>query len=221
MADYLMNCPEMTEATVVIVDDERGVRDSLESLISTADYRCVSFASGEMFLAEPLPHAPCCLLLDLQLGGQSGLAVQSELNARRALLPVLFLSGDASVSCAVSAMKAGAMDFLQKPFDPECLLSAVERALQVSAEGYHRRTSAEHDALLLAGLTRREYQILALLVDGNTNKTIARMVDISVRTVETHRKHIMDKLNARTLADVVRVWLDSGRATLPPGDPLR
>src|SRR5699024_7313205 len=163
-------------------------------LVSSADYRCNSFATGEAFLAEPLPPPPCCLVLDLQLGGQNGLEIQNELNARGADLPVLFVSGDNNISRAVSAMKGGAMDFVQKPFDPEHLLNRVERALQVSADGYSRRKSADHDAALLAGLTPREHEILALLVDGNTNKEVARILDISTRTVETHRTHIMDKL---------------------------
>lgn len=193
------------------------MRDALETLLSAADYRCVSFASGEAFLAGSLPSAPCCLLLDLQLEGQSGLEVQNELNARQAPLPVLFLSGDDSIARAVSAMRAGAMDFLQKPFDPEQLLKRVERALQASADGYSQRQSADHDAALLAGLTPREHEILALLVDGSTNKEAARTLDISTRTVETHRTHIMEKLEARTLADLVRIWLNGESPNAEPG----
>lgn len=203
---------EPRDATVVIIDDERGMREALEILIASAGYRCTSFATGEAFLAQPVPRVPCCLLLDLQLEGLSGLELQNELNARRIPIPVLFLSGDTSIARAVSAMKAGAMDFLQKPFDPDLLLGRVERALQASADGYNRRASAQHDAALLAGLTSREHEILALLVDGDANREIARILDISSRTVETHRKHIMDKLEARTLADLVRVWLHTERA---------
>lgn len=209
---YPMNRPDPHQSTVIIVDDEGSTRDSLEFLITAADYQCLSFASGEAFLAAPLPRVPRCLLLDLQLEGQNGLQVQQELNVRGSPLPILFLSGDESITRAVSAMREGAMDFLQKPSAPEVLLSRVEQALQASADGYDRRKSEHRDATLLAGLTNRERQILALLVEGNTNKEAARVLDISVRTVETHRAHLMDKLQARTLADLVRVWLNCQHA---------
>lgn len=203
-----MNTPEPAQSTVVVIEDNYSARESLETLITAANYRCISYADGEAFLAEPLPEVPHCLLLDLQLGGQSGLEVQNELNARQHSLPVLFVSGDDNLQRAVTAMKAGAMDFLQKPYDPDLLLKRVDTALEASLEGYNRRQSADHDAALLAGLTQREHEILALLVEGNVNKDIARILDISIRTVETHRTHIMDKLEARTLADLVRVWMN-------------
>lgn len=205
-----MSSPETAEATVVVVEDEHSVRDALETLMVSVGYRCLSFAAGETFLAAPMPSPPCCLLLDLQLGGQSGLEVQNELNARRQPMPVLFVSGDDSVARAVGAMRAGAMDFLQKPVDPEQLLSHVARALQASTHDHGRHMTADHDAALLAGLTPREHEILALLVDGDTNKEIARILAISPRTVEGHRMHIMNKLEARTLADLVRVWMNGG-----------
>lgn len=211
-ADDAMTGLDVSTATVIIVDDERDTRDAMEMLITSADYRCVSFASGEAFLEQPLPPVPCCVLLDLQLGGQSGLEVQNELNARQVGIPVVFVSGDDSIARAVSTMRAGAIDFLQKPCAPELLLKRVERALELSVDGYGRKTSAEHDAALLAGLTPREHEILALLVDGHINKEVGQLLDISTRTVETHRMHIMDKLKARTLADLVRVWLNGARA---------
>lgn len=202
-----MNNPEPAKPTVVLVENEHGTRDALETLITAADYRCISFASGEAFLAEPLPPAPCCLLLDLQLDGQSGLEVQHELNARSANLPVLFVSGERNIARAVTAMKAGALDFLQKPIDPDLLLRRVDQALQASADGYRRRQSVDRDAALLGRLTEREQEVLLLLVEGHFNKDIARLLDISTRTVESHRMHIMEKLEAQTLADLVRVWL--------------
>lgn len=204
-----LNSIDPVESTVIVVEDDRHVRESLETLLTAADYHCLAFASSEAFLGAQLPPPPRCLLLDLQLGGQSGLELQGELNARQTPLPVLFLSGDNSITHAVSAMKAGAMDFLQKPFEPALLLSRVEQALQASAEGIASHASADHDAALLAELTQREYEILELLVDGSTNKEVARQLGISTRTVETHRTHIMTKLEAHTLADVVRTWLNS------------
>lgn len=126
---------------MLIVEDESNLRDSLHCLMTSADYNCQSFASGEAFLARALPRPPRCLLLDLQLEGMNGLEVQNELNAQQAHLPTLFLSGDDNIPNAVSAMKGGAMDFLEKPFDPELLLDYIEHALQTSANDFERRQS--------------------------------------------------------------------------------
>lgn len=202
--------PEPADATVILVENESGTRDALETLMTAADYQCASFASGEAFLAAELPPVPCCLLLDLQLDGQSGLEVQSELNSRRSDLPVVFVSGDDSTAHAVAAMKAGALDFLQKPVDPDLLLGRVQRALRISAAGRRRYRCPEHDEALLDGLTSREYEVLSLLVDGHINRSIAHHLGISIRTVESHRMHIMQKLDAETLADLVRIWLNVG-----------
>src|SRR5699024_10247148 len=121
MGRYVMAYCEQTEPTVIVVEDDSSMREALEMLLLSADYACHSHASGEAFLAAALPPVPRCLLLDLQLDGQNGLEVQNELNAQQASLPIVFVSGDDSVARAVSAMKAGAMDFVQKPFDPEHL----------------------------------------------------------------------------------------------------
>lgn len=207
-----MGCPKPSESTIIIVDDESSIRDALEILIVAAGYQCLSYASGEDFLAAPLPPTPRCLLLDLQLGGKSGLDVQDELNAPHGTLPILFVSGDDNTARAVRAMKAGAIDFVQKPFDPDELLERIEKALQISLDGHDEFVSAHHDAALLAHLTQREEQVLALLVDGNLNKEVAQILNISTRTAECHRMHIMEKLEARTLADLTRVWLHNERA---------
>lgn len=203
-----MNGSDSTPATVILVEDDTSMREALEALFAAAGYRSVGFASGERFLAAPIPPPPCCLLLDLQLDGQSGLAVQQHLNACDSFLPVVFLSGDDSIAHAVRAMKQGALDFLQKPVDPEQLLERVERALQASAEGDSKRRAQARATALLAELTAREHQVLALLANGNINKEVARKLEISVRTAESHRKHIMDKLGATSLADLVHVWLN-------------
>lgn len=203
-----MSYPNPADSTVILVEDESNVRDALETLLAAADYRCISFASGEAFLEAPLPNIPRCLLLDQRLDGWTGLDVQNELNTQQVPLPVVFVSGEGSINHAVQAIKAGAMDFLEKPVEPELLLERVERALQSSMEGQHRRASTEHDAALLARLTGREREILALLVEGNLNKEVAHILGISTRTVETHRMHIMEKLEAHALADVIHVWFN-------------
>lgn len=213
-----MSSPEISEATVIVVEDEDSTRESLDILINSAGYRCMNFDSGEAFLAQSLPHAPRCLLLDMRLGDQNGLEIQNELNARQAPLPVVFVSGDDSIDRAVSAMRAGAMDFLQKPFDPELLLKRVEQALQTSLDGHNGHQSAGHDAALLTELTLREHEILTLLVDGYSNKEAARILDITTHAVEAHRARIMEKLETHTLAELVRVWLNGESETrLPVG----
>lgn len=211
-----MTSSEQTESTVIVVEDDSSMREALEALLLSADYDCCSHASGEAFLATDLPPPPRCLLLDLQLGGQSGLEVQHKLNARNVSVPIVFVSGDDNVAHAVTAMKAGAMDFVQKPFDPEQLLVRVEQALQASRDGHDHRQNVEREAALLANLTEREREILTLLVDGYLNREIARALEISTRTVESHRTHIMQKLEARTLADLARMWLHNDSPAREP-----
>lgn len=206
-----MDWSEASASTVIIVDDEAAMRDSLAALVAAADYRCLAFASGEAFLAAPLPPIPRCLLLDMGLDGLSGLDVQQALNAQAAPLPILVVSGEDNVARATRAMKAGAMDYLPKPFDPEHLLARIGCALQASVDGENRRRAADHNSALLARLTDRQRQVMALLVAGSSNKQIAQTLAISRRTVDNHREQIMAKLQARTVADLVRIWRQGDR----------
>lgn len=207
MNGYGIKGSQSAEPTVIIVDNECGSRGALKTLITAANYHCLSFASGESFLAAPPPPAPCCLLLDLHLDGLSGLAVQTELNARGEPPPILFVSGDDNPARTVRAMKAGALDFLYKPVAPESLLQRIDDALLASVNGDDRSRAAHHHAALLATLTPQEQRVLSLLMDGNMNGDVARNLDIGIDTVENRRQSILEKLEARTLTELVRVWL--------------
>lgn len=186
--------------TVFVVDDEDGMRHALKRALTAGGFTVQDFASGPDFLAgyRPLPNA--CLLLDMKMPGMSGLELQAILNERRIALPVIFLTGAADVPAAVTAMKAGAADFLEKPFDNEVLL---ERIRQVLA---HRQPQAGDDGYRRAQalLTPRENEVLQLMLTGMTSKLIARELGVSHRTVEIHRGRVMEKMQTKTLAELVR-----------------
>lgn len=192
----------MKPSTVFIVDDDDAVRDALALLFDTAGLNVRAFDSAEAFLAFIDASTPGCLVLDLNLPGMHGPQLQAELNRRQVHLPVLFLSAHGDIPTTVSAMKAGAQDFLTKPVDGQLLLQRVESALAVDAE--RRRTDVERQVLLdtLARLSQREKDVLALVVRGMSNKDIGRKLDISHRTVEVHRSRILLKTGAETFFEL-------------------
>lgn len=186
--------------TVFVVDDEDAMRHALRRALVAGGFSVQEFASGPDFLAGYRPQPNACLLLDMKMPGMSGLELQALLNERRIALPVIFLTGAADVPAAVMAMKAGAADFLEKPFDNEVLLERIRQVLgkrqpQDDGDGYQR-------ALTL--LTPRETEVLQLMLTGMTSKLIARELGVSHRTVEIHRGRVMEKMQARTLAELVR-----------------
>lgn len=186
--------------TVFVVDDEDGMRHALKRALAAGGFNVHDFASGPDFLAGYRPQPNACLLLDMKMPGMSGLELQAILNERRIALPVIFLTGAADVPAAVTAMKAGAADFLEKPFDNEVLL---ERIRQVLA---HRQPQAGDDGYRRAQalLTPRENEVLQLMLTGMTSKLIARELGVSHRTVEIHRGRVMEKMQTKTLAELVR-----------------
>jgi two-component system response regulator TtrR len=172
-----------------------------------------TFASAENFLAQFDANAIAVLILDVRMPGMSGLQLQEELLARKATLPIVFVTGHGDVSMAVSTMKKGAVDFIEKPFNQADLKDLVDRLLVQARE---RAAAAERErmnAALLARLTAREQQVLERIVAGRLNKQIAADLGISIKTVEAHRANIMDKLEANTVADLMRVALRSVAAT--------
>lgn len=200
--------PAAPPPTVFVVDDEDAMRHALKRALIAGGFTVQDFASGQDFLAgyRPLPNA--CLLLDMKMPGMSGLELQAVLNERHIALPVVFLTGAADVPAAVMAMKAGAADFLEKPFDNEVLLERIRQVLaqlqpQAGDDGYRRA---------LALLTPRESEVMQLMLTGMTSKLIARELGVSHRTVEIHRGRVMEKMQARTLAELVRREL-SARAS--------
>lgn len=194
------------QPTVYIVDDDPDVRDSLRLLLEASDFRVVVFDSAAGFLAHA-HEQNSCLVTDVRMPEMDGLALQEELAGRKDQLPVIIMTGHGDVPLAVKAMRAGAIDFLEKPFDEETLITSVRRALDLRSASLSKVLAARAAEESLSHLTERERQVLDLLVVGKPNKVIAYELDISPRTVEIHRARVMEKLQARSLADLVRLAL--------------
>jgi FixJ family two-component response regulator len=200
------------KGTVYVVDDDEGVRDSLQWLLEGKDYRVRCYDSAETFLSRYDPREVACLIVDIRMGGMTGLELQDRLLERKSPLPIVFITGHGDVPMAVNTMKKGAMDFIQKPFQEDALVSLVERMLDQAKDAFtEHQHSASRDALL-AKLTSREAQVLERIVAGRLNKQIADDLGISIKTVEAHRANIMEKLNANTVADLLKIALGSTTA---------
>ncbi|MCK6429778.1 MAG: response regulator transcription factor [Burkholderiaceae bacterium] len=202
-----------TLGVVYVVDDDEAVRDSLQWLLEASSYRVATYDSAEAFLAGFDPDAIACLILDVRMPGMSGLELQDELLARKLNLPIIFITGHGDVPMAVSTMKKGAVDFIEKPFDQTALKALVERMLAHAREAAAAAERQRLNEALLARLTPREQQVLERIVAGRLNKQIADDLGISIKTVEAHRANIMDKLRANTVADLMRVALSGGAAS--------
>ncbi|MBU6297885.1 MAG: response regulator transcription factor [Alphaproteobacteria bacterium] len=193
--------------TVFIVDDDPDIRDSLALLMESSGYKAKPYASGVEFLENENPGTAGCLLVDVQMPDMNGLELQHELGARHFRLPVIIMTGHGDIPIAVQAMKAGAVDFLEKPFDDDVLLDCVRRALERVASSADEAHIAREAEQRLSHLTERERQVLELIVAGKANKVIAYELSISPRTVEIHRSRVMEKMDAGNLADLVRMVL--------------
>ncbi|MFP6559542.1 oxygen response regulator transcription factor FixJ [Paraburkholderia sp. B3] len=207
-----MNSPVTTQETVFVVDDDEAVRDSLRWLLEANGYRVQCFNSAEEFLEAYQPAQAgqiACLILDVRMSGMSGLELQERLIADNTALPIIFVTGHGDVPMAVSTMKKGAMDFIEKPFDEAELRKLVERMLDKarseSTNVQQQRAAAER----LGKLTAREHQVLERIIAGRLNKQIADDLGISIKTVEAHRANIMEKLNVNTVADLLRLALSN------------
>ncbi|GAB4204820.1 MAG: response regulator transcription factor [Tibeticola sp.] len=195
------------KGTVYVVDDDEAVRDSLQWLLEGKDYRVHSFESAESFLARYDPREIACLLVDIRMGGMTGLELQDKLIERHSPLPIGFITGHGDVPMAVNTMKKGAMDFVQKPFKEEELLHLVDRMLEQARSTFAEQQKSASREALLSRLTGRESQVLERIVAGRLNKQIADDLGISIKTVEAHRANIMEKLNANTVADLLKIAL--------------
>ncbi len=193
------------EPTVFVVDDDQAVRRFLCGLIASVDLRVEAYASAREFLDAYEPGRPGCLLLDIRMPGMSGLELQKELAERAIGLPVIILTGHGDVQVAVHAMKAGAVDFIEKPFNNELLLDRVQNAVAESVEADSTRVRRDQIMGRVELLTPRERQVLDMVVAGETNKGIGRRLDISDKTVEIHRAKVMEKMQAKSLADLVKM----------------
>ena len=198
------------EPTVFVVDDDRAMRDSLSWLLDSVGLRVRSYATAAEFLADHDPAQPGCLVLDVRMPGMSGLDLQAELARRGVELPTIVITGHAEVSMAVRAVKAGALDFIEKPFSDQLLLDRVRQALEVDLEAREVRRRREDARRRLATLTAREREVLDLVVAGKANKEIASALGVSPKTVEVHRAHVMSKMCVDSLAELIRITLLAG-----------
>lgn len=196
--------------TVFVVDDDISVRESLELLIQSAGWRPETHASAQEFLLRPRLAGPCCLVLDVSLPDLSGLEVQLRISGDRTGMPIIFITGHGDVPTSVRAMKAGAVEFLTKPFDDEVLLEAIRHALERSAESLGEETRLRQVRESYASLSRREREVMALVVSGRLNKQIGGTLGISEITVKAHRGRVMRKMNAGSLAALVTMAASLG-----------
>jgi FixJ family two-component response regulator len=196
------------QTTVFIVDDDDAVRGSLRLLLKASGLPSVALGSAQEFLDTWHAEQPGCLILDVRMPGMSGLELQTELNRRGAIIPVIFISGHGDIPMAVEAIQHGAFDFLSKPFSDQDLIDRVRRAIAVDAE--NRKALAEKETLRsrYESLTPREKEVLLLVTQGKANKVMAGDLGVSQRTVEIHRARVMEKMGAHALAQLVRMTID-------------
>jgi two-component system response regulator FixJ len=198
------------QPTVFVVDDDKLVRESLAWLIDTIDLPVALYGNGQDFLADYEPDRPGCLILDVRMPGLSGMDLHARLNERGIELPVIIVTGHADVPMATRAMKAGAFDFIEKPYNDQLMLETVQNAI---AFDLGRRRRAQQITALRArfkGLTSRERAVMALIIQGRPNKVIADRLHISIKTVELHRANIMAKVQVRSAAELVRLAVTAG-----------
>lgn len=192
------------EPTVFVVDDDQAVRDSLRWLVESVGHSVRTFESAQAFVEEYRPNQPGCLVLDVRMPGASGIELQEQLREAGSKIPIIVITGHADVATAVRAMKAGAVDFIEKPFSDQLLLDHIHRCLEQDAE---RRAESEHAQEIMgrrAQLTPRQRRVMDLVAGGLSNRVIAENLEISLKTVEAHRAKVMEKMKARGVAELVK-----------------
>jgi RNA polymerase sigma factor (sigma-70 family) len=196
-----------TKATVFVVDDDQAMRNSLKWLIESVGVQVESFSSADDFLGQYQAGRSGCLVLDVRMPGMSGLDLQDYLVDNNIRIPVVIITGHGDVPMAVRAMKSGAIDFIEKPFNDEVLLDAIRRA--IAFEEQQRSHQSEHRQVKkrLASLTPREREVMDMVTEGKSNKEIANTLGVSAKTIEAHRARVMEKMQAGSLAELVRMAL--------------
>ena len=195
------------QPTVFIVDDDPAIRFAMQALMDSVNIEHEIFASGDEFLENADDHRAGCLVLDIRMPGLGGLELQEELLKRDSTLPIIFITGHGDVPMAVDAMQKGAVDFIQKPFRDQDLLDRIREALKTDQERREEQKKHAEVAERLARLTNREREVFDLVVTGKPNKVIAYELGVSQRTVEIHRARVMEKMQARSLADLVKMHM--------------
>lgn len=203
------------DASVFIIEDDDAVRDSLQMMLESVGRPVKAFASADDFLKIYSPELAGCIVLDIRMPGMNGMELQRKLNELNSILPIIFVTGHGDVPMAVEAMQQGAVDFVQKPYREQELLDKISQAMEMDEENrsglQQRQVILDH----MEELTPREKDVMKLMVEGKANKVIAIDLDISQRTVEIHRARVMEKLNANSLAHLVRMYL-AIEPELPP-----
>jgi FixJ family two-component response regulator len=205
-----MSDANRSDQEIFIVDDDPAVRDALSVVLTLENYRVTSFADGVTFLAAARTRTPACIILDVHMPGRSGLDILKDLNAEHYPAPILIISGQGDIPMAVDAVKNGALDFIEKPFDAHTVVTRVGEA--IDATDRRRRNAGSPDGLAASFpgrdlLTPREREVLGQIASGASNKEAGRLLGISPRTIEVHRARIMEKLGAKNAADLVRIVL--------------
>ena len=202
----------MAEPTVCIVDDDEAVRDSIAELMSSVGLRVATFRSAQEFLDSYDPLLPGCLVLDVRMAHMSGPALQEKLLAIGAPIPIVFISGHGDIPVAIGVIRAGAVDFVQKPYRDQQLLDSINEALRRDAAARVTLTLQGDFAQRLTTLTVREREVMELVVKGMSSKGIAKSLSVSYRTIELHRSHILDKLDVRSVAELIHRALQARSA---------
>ena len=195
------------QPTVFVVDDDQAMRNSLKWLIESVAMNVETYESADAFIHSYYPGRSGCLLLDVRMPGMSGLELQEYLTTHQIAIPVIIITGHADVPMAVRAMKSGAVDFIEKPFNDELLLESIRHALVLDEKQRDMQSQRAEIATRLARLTPREHEVMVMVTNGRANKEIASSLGVSAKTVEAHRARVMEKMEAGSLAELVRMAL--------------
>jgi two-component system, LuxR family, response regulator FixJ len=204
------------EQTVYIIDDDDAVRDSIKELVESVNLNATTFSGAEEFLEQLKPECSGCIVLDVRMPNMSGLILQEKLKEIASTLPIIFISGHGDIDMAVSTLKSGAIDFIQKPYHDQSLLDSINNALALDRQNRQRSQESEELERYYGELTKREREILELILQGQSNKNISKSLNISLRTVEAHRQHILSKYHVKTTTKLLSLFNKSRDKSFDP-----